>query len=131
MDKKFYRVDTDFSYQIGPHLHTALAGSFIDSDTDMDVDINEALLQANTHEEEPVWAYYSFAKGMPPVYQVLDGVTSRDEAMRIGLDMKAHESFVRQQRMFECGIVLGLEDANLLTESGRGVCEMERFIFNW
>lgn len=125
MDKKFYRVDKDFCYNQRWHY----AGSFLDSDVD---DMPDAdVLAVCAHEEEPVWAYYSYAKSMPAVYQVLDGVTSRNEAMRIGLDMKAHESLVRQQRMFECGIVLGLEDANLLTESGRGVCEMERFIFNW
>ena len=131
MAHKFYRVDSDFSYQIGPYTHTALAGSFIDSETDMDADIDEALLRAHTHEEEPVWAYYSYAKGMMPVFQVLDGVTSRDEAMRIGLDMKAHESRVRQERMFERGIVLALEDADVMCESGRGISDIEQFICNW
>jgi hypothetical protein len=125
MDKMFYRVDKDFCH----NKTWRYAGTFLDSDTD---DMPDAdVLAVCAHEEEPVWSYYSFAKGMTPVFQVLDGVTSRDEAMRIGLDMKTHESYVRQQRMFECGIVLGLEDANLMTESGRGVCDMERFICNW
>lgn len=123
--KKFYRVDRDMCY----NKRWRYAGEFLDTETD---DMPDAdVLAVCAHEEEPVWAYYSYAKGMDPVFQVLDGVSSREEAVRIGLDMKAHEPLCRQQHMFECGVILALEDVNPLTESGRGIEDCEMFLLNW
>ena len=124
-DKKFYRLDKDICYNKRWHY----AGEFLDSETD---DMPDAdMLAVCAHEEEPVWTYYSYVKNAEPVFQVLDGVESREEAMRIGLDMKNHESSYRQAHMFECGIMLGMEDANPMVESDRGVIDFERFILNW
>ncbi len=135
MDKKFYRVDTAFTCEIKYRGRTftydVVPGEFLDSDCDLDDCINFGEVRRHTHEEEPVWMYYSFAKNMRPIRRVLDGVTTLDDAMRIGLDMKAHETLERQRNMLECGIVLAIEDANLLTESGRGIAYNETFICDW
>jgi hypothetical protein len=125
IDKKFYRVDKDFCHNRRWHY----AGSFLDSDTD---DMPEAdVLAVCAHEEEPVWMYYSFAKSGGLNTQVLDGVGALEHAFAVALDMKAHEPMERQNTMQECGLIFGLEDANLLSESGRGIIYCEHFLLNW
>jgi hypothetical protein len=125
IDKKFYRVDKDFCF----NKRWYEAGSFLDSQThDMpDADV----LAVCTHEEEPVWVYYSIANEGGMFKQVLDGVGSLEHAFAIALDMKAHEPLERQNTMYECGLYLGLEDANVLSESGGGIVYCEHLLLNW
>lgn len=126
---KTFAVMTDDSLGLSFGLWT---GDFLDSETDFLNADGIAKLVADGHAEyeKPCWFYYSFVKNQAPRFINLE-VDSRTDALGKGRAMYDAESVYRKAHMFECGVVLCVEGCNIMTESGRGVVDIERFVCAW
>jgi hypothetical protein len=127
--KKTFAVMTDDTFGLEYGLWT---GDFLDSECDfLDADgISKLVADGHAEYEKPQWFYYSFAKNQAPRFFSID-TDSREDAIAKGRTLYETESEYRKAHMFECGVVLCVEGANMFTESGRGIEDVERFVLDW
>lgn len=123
MAKRFYRCkkDADTCYT---------AGKFIDTQTDKpEREIDALLADGIVEAETPVWWYYCIAPDGGRT--ITFDASTKDEALAIGKRLYDEEPDEHKATMRECGVVYGMPDASIFTDSGRGIAFLETLVWNW